>query len=799
MASVRKRKNVDGFEQDSNTVTNKRNRTHSGYHETPSTQEDRSAGAPDRREARRTTRHSQKKTPARVPSTPPQPDNDAYSRPPEPEAPAWGRGKAFYTYCFQGSVYPSLKAPIRGMRGPVEHFVTVSYPGEDTRAYPLEDGYVVPPSVVHEHDLYSIAYRLLEEQEALFPPCGQPPRARSPLPETPEREANNLKVWPPQRQGKPYVLVPANPYIIKLPRTSGKGKDVEYYDGSETEEGSGDDDRDEDFVPEDDYRNKAYNGDITISDFSPEGPSDPIEDAGQAEGDVHGDDVISLDDRESSQTSAMDEDGQGIQAQLSPMDLTVEFEEPGIQAVKSFSEKMAKGEELLPEGRVEASRVLMQVMANLISKADNTVRLFGGVEYIERRKTDNPAHNATFSSRNAFVLNEHGTEPAHKVDNPEGRKAGSKPVVELPASDSKEEPPHVVNFKRSDGRKRGRNYLGFTYNKVDKRRSSVDWMNFMSNSIKLQFRLENCQLSPHPGEQGFVAEKVPPKQWQDIGALLVADDFHPENGGCNPRATRFVSWTEVEKKYKKGSREYDNIPIIVNTKGEPLLRLHQAEVLAMRTKNGGAGMKSLDADDGGVPNEVSQVEASQVVPRKGFSNQSKTVTGAVAFAAHREAPESAAKTADVAPHAATPHPTARKTAQLPTGANPYPSRAPAQPETAQSKRKDDKGMTNPGLPLPKPALNPGAAAATAVFTRDLPYRGELGSGQHRKMVYTHPSQQPPVASATRAFYARSNAPPPSDRGTGHSRPHQKPRDLQLDSSRDPGPSHHPGTSKRPRG
>ena len=78
---------------------------------------------------------------------------------------------------------------------------------------------------------------------------------------------------------------------------------------------------------------------------------------------------------------------------------------------------------------------------------------------------------------------------------------------------------------------------------MDSQRTTVDWIHLLSNSIRGQFRLENCILSPYPGEKDFCVEKIPPKVWQEIGNMLTAEDFHPKLGGCNPRAPRFVSWT----------------------------------------------------------------------------------------------------------------------------------------------------------------------------------------------------------------------------------------------------------------
>ncbi|PPQ86094.1 hypothetical protein CVT26_001233, partial [Gymnopilus dilepis] len=121
-----------------------------------------------------------------------------------------------------------------------------------------------------------------------------------------------------------------------------------------------------------------------------------------------------------------------------------------------------------------------------------------------------------------------------------------------------------------------------------------------------------------------------------------------------------------------------------------------------------------------------------------------------------------------------------------TEARSYPARLPSQAATAQSKLR--KGTDNQALnkvlpPLPRPALMPDNAP-TATFSRDLPHRGELGSAQHKKIVYTYSARPPPVASALHAFYAHSKEPPPSKRGLGYSQLPLKPTGPQGDISRD---------------
>ncbi|PPQ84364.1 hypothetical protein CVT26_006962, partial [Gymnopilus dilepis] len=777
------------------------------------------------KDARRTNRRSHNKTPVHVPSTPPAPD----PRPPKRNTPA----PEFHIYRFETAMFPSLEAPVRGIAGPVEEIMTVSYPGDDM-IYSLDDGYVVPPALVQQHDLYNRARRLVEEERALrppsppevpFPSCGQPPRARSPSPEILESELEpepiKLKVWPPRRQGKPYVLVPANPYVIKPGRmqSSGKGKGVARAIEEIEESAASDNDHDEDFVPDEDDRNRAYMAETTISEFSQGDYLDPIEDPDLTRDDAS----MSIDNREESRASAVDKglDVEPLCDQLFPSNLTCQLEEADIQFLRLLADKSGEGlYAISPERKVESARRLMQVIADWISQVDQAIQIFGGVNYGKPSKTGSASHTAAFISSNDFVQSQQiGRGAAQTAGSVASlpTKANTGGVALLPAGfpaplqegGAESEAPHVLNFHSSDPRKRGRNYLSLTYRKVDPRRCNVDWINIILNSIKYQFRLENCSLSPHPGETDFVAEKVPAKQWQEIGNLLTAHDFHPEEGGRNPRAARFASWTSgtvpllllswdsfkfsslEEKQFKKGSKEYRDIPIIVDPKGEPLLSLRQAELLMVKSQSTGVVeiVSQEEVDDG----KVNGREA-QALPGKDFQKSSQAVLS------RKDNGVVVSNVRQAAPKAVTPHPAFNKITP-PVETNPYPNRPPPRTTTTtqQKKKKDDATLQNPGHPLPQPALAPGATSVGS-FSRDLPYRGELGSGQHRKLVYaapTHaaPTRLPPVASATRAFYGSSVEPPPSDRGLSYVKPRPKARAQQGDtaqagSSRDPGSSKH---------
>ena len=240
----------------------------------------------------RVTRQAQSKVSHDILST----STSLGSRPSAPPGPAWGEGKNFFVYVFQGTSYLSYVAPEPGTPGPVERFAGISYPGQDVTVYRLDDGYVVPRTLVSEHNLYNAALQALEEEEKepepsslepSYPPCGQPPRARSPSPGSPEPESPLLKVWPPQRQGKPYVLVPSDPYVLKAHhlrnqafQTSGKrtGKGKARYIPTESEESLPEDGNDDDYVLSQDVGQEAHNGDMDISYFESQGPSDSIED-----------------------------------------------------------------------------------------------------------------------------------------------------------------------------------------------------------------------------------------------------------------------------------------------------------------------------------------------------------------------------------------------------------------------------------------------------------------------------------------------------------------------------------------
>ncbi|PPR04455.1 hypothetical protein CVT26_002232 [Gymnopilus dilepis] len=789
MASEKKRKNTDGLPDDHH---HKRSRNDSRSTGTPNHQVNTVTGNGQQR----TTRRSQKKTPLFVPSTPPVPDMVSEPLPTEPEAANQNEDR--YVYHFRDSVYPSFEAPVRGFPTLVEEIIGISYPGEDRTVYALDSGYVVPPNIVHSNDLYNRAFQVLREEGVLSPsqvppPCGQPPRARSPSPKTPESESVKIKVWPPRSQGIPYVLVPADPYIIKAGHTRPSGKGKERYIQSEVEESSAEDDGDDDFVPCKDYREPGYNDDSTIDDFSREENSDSVEDPNQTRSETSEDDIIVVDQRENCQAAGVGNEGPANQD--STMTLTLQLSKAEMEAMKAFFHDSRRGfEALSAEERVASARLIMQAMVNVISKVDRAFDIFGGLDYVEPGGTVATGLCAVFKSCRSLDQTEEHAVPDLKVEKAKLLFTSSKPVT-LPAPIMRvDEESHVTVFKRSDPRKRGRNYLGLTYSKIDRQRVTIDWQNFIPNSIRLQFRLENCNLSPHPGEESFVADKVPPKQWIEIGNMLTADDFHPVDGGCNPNATRFVSWTPEEKRFKKGSREYEDIPIVVNREGVPLLRLRQALLLKSKTEGGKAEVVSSAGDTG---SGGANVKGDQSMP------QNVSLDRSSAIAPRQETRVSSAKTHEVS-LATTPLPGSSKLTPT-TGAHRFPSRAPPPPapppaQTATKKTQEEKEVQKAKPTLPRAALIPEGAIATS-FSRELPRRGELGSGQYKKLINAYPSRPPPVAAATQAFYASSTEPPPSNRGLNAPKPQPRPKlkAREVNSPQDFGPSYAPPGDSGPAG
>ncbi|PPQ84996.1 hypothetical protein CVT26_007544 [Gymnopilus dilepis] len=262
---------------------------------------------------------------------------------------------------------------------------------------------------------------------------------------------------------------------------------------------------------------------------------------------------------------------------------------------------------LSPAKRVESACKALQKLAQMISRADHEIQCFGGVNYVGSDKAGEATRGATFVSGDvvlrAIKLFNIGTQAIMLKTTAFLKAAVSKQemdqalevvssalLVTTTEADRNDkhathptvsEAAHITIFNNSDPRKRGRSYLGFTYKKVNSR-ATVDWLNLLHNMVKSQFRLRNCDLSPHPGQKEFAVEKIPLKKWQEIGNLLTADDFHPVTGGQNPKALAFIPWTEEEKRYRIGSREYCRIPLIVGQNGEPLICLSQAEQLSKR-------------------------------------------------------------------------------------------------------------------------------------------------------------------------------------------------------------------------
>ncbi|PPQ82521.1 hypothetical protein CVT26_013094 [Gymnopilus dilepis] len=267
-----------------------------------------------------------------------------------------------------------------------------------------------------------------------------------------------------------------------------------------------------------------------------------------------------------------------------------------------------------------ASSLFWIVQAQMITRADHEIQSFGGVNYIGSDKAGQATRGATFVSsevvlraiklfnvatqsimlkttsflRAAFSKQEMDlaleaeklTTSAATGPDRSGQRAMSTDVSQ---SSDGVEAAHITTFNNNDMRKRGRSYLGFTYKKIFPQRTTVDWVNLLSNMVKSQFRLRNWHLSPHPGQEAFAADRIPVKKWQEIGSMLTADDFGPVTGGRNAKAPAFVPWTDEEKRYRVGSREYNEIPLIVGVSGNPLLCLLQAE----QTSNG-AGIASDD-------------------------------------------------------------------------------------------------------------------------------------------------------------------------------------------------------------
>ncbi|KAF8868982.1 hypothetical protein CPB84DRAFT_1856884 [Gymnopilus junonius] len=465
----------------------------------------------------------------------------------------------------------------------------------------------------------------------------------------------------------------------------------------------------------------------------------------------------------------------------------------------------------------DAAAKVLQKTAQMISRADPELQSFGGVNYIGHDKAGRTSGGATFVSSDVVlqaikmfdietnkimittgdflqaVVAQEGmrkalaasslTEPAEIIakEKPmEARKEKLKgmegmgqarehllPNEARPcAAASEGQPPHVVTFEKSDARKRARSYLGLSYSRVEPTRVTVDWSKLPSNALTGKFRLENWCFDKFPGQDGFAPEKILPRQWQDMGRRLVAEDFHPVTGGCSEKCPRFVPWSDEEKVVVKGSEEYYGIPIIVSDKGKVLLTAHEAEMFITRAAGSHARAACVEGEEAHMPSS----EAHQASPTEKMyaactispmpallpSAPSRTT------AAPREAPTRTAVQHDSQPH-----------------------------ESKQ--RKEDKKVMYTMPPLRGTAFAPNVATSS----RQLHHRGDLGSGQHKKIIYANPSpvQASSLTSATKVFYGNTNAAPPSSRGLAYTKPKHSGQQASGVSHPTPGPSTQPKRAK----
>ncbi|PPQ80538.1 hypothetical protein CVT26_004156 [Gymnopilus dilepis] len=449
-----------------------------------------------------------------------------------------------------------------------------------------------------------------------------------------------------------------------------------------------------------------------------------------------------------------------------------------------------------PEKRVEAAAKALQKLAQMISRGDPEIQSFGGVNYIGSDKGGRASGSSTFVSSQTVLkaiqifnigtkkimlktgdflravvaqdemelaleapraelptepLGDAGKNNASTVDprdKTQERLGRNKDLA--PVGGNSDEPPHVTVFKNSDARKRGRGYLGMTYKKVGAQRTNVDWLNLVANALSGRFRLENWFFKPYPGQVGFTIEQIPLKSWQEMGRMLCADDFHPVTGGRNEKAPRFVPWTEEEKKYKRGSKEYNSIPLVISHKGEHLLTVRHAEQLHAET-NGGHSMQAND-------DEEEEEEAGEATSSKEHSVPK---------------PSQAEKTSN---NRAPGRPVQEATPADGASRRPLPPRAP--------------------LPLiqfdPSSKRTSGLGDSTTMSSRNLPRRGELGVAQHKKVIFSHSTPHVRVVSATNAFFSNSKSLPPSNRGLLFP---QSKSQVQRTGPSQVGPSKTPGQPK----
>ncbi|PPR06742.1 hypothetical protein CVT26_001346 [Gymnopilus dilepis] len=861
-------------------------------------------------------------------------------RPSSSATPVQGKARNFYVYRFLDKIVGSVRPPVPGTPGPVEALTRIQYPGVDATFYNLDDGFIVPHSVVEENGFYELAIQLVPDTRQSnssptfddWPTPGQRPRPCSPSPESPEADNGNLggKVWPPHHQGKPYVLVPTNPYHAQHhdgnPASSmghsrsrpasnhpthvgskGKERRVVFSEGEESaeeeEDSTADDSQDEDFIPEQDQTQDGI-GDEGDLDCEPMASSDPIENTEESFGTGVDDEPMAIDDNGPPRKSTVQaghgggradgDDDAETQGDVETLEVPVEWKHKGGRPSKEFIRKAAAvgesfnteiehlmktfkvslkvahvatglqpriietretsswnahqrvykieypkeaGESVIqprslllaigefkarsrlhymlhvkpltkdekvkfredceefimeyffktedndlkassPAKRVEAACKALQKLAQMISRADGEIQSFGGVNYVGPDKAGRAAGGGTFISSDTVlraiqifnigtqaimlktgdflqaVVSQRGmahnleggratTANTNEVDRPARRGCDKEPASTQGGNQAQEEateePSHVTCFNQSDPRKRARSYLGLTYNKVDPQRTTVDWLGLLRNSLTGQFRLENWCFTPYPGQDGFSAGKITLKQWQAVGKLLTADDFHPKHGGQHAKAPRFVPWTKVafslrlapeEKKLEKGSAKYYEIPIVVSHTGQILLTARQAE-----ERSADLTLDNFEMDEG----EVNGASPPQLEMRREAVTLS---TGAS---------EGYTRNPQTGPGDVVP--TMTRPLEDPVTVRPQP-----RPRRIQSRAAKEGKTSSHAVPQLDLTLAPDTIPAPTTAA-NLGYIGNASLSQEKENY-----RFPFAHSATRAFYADSKLAPPSSRG-----------------------------------